>query len=99
MFNQISQFVAAIAPFAITGVVTSGIVQYAKNIFDKTTHKVLLLVGTSVAVGGVAYFTGYIPENFLTAIVGVLASANTVYVLIVRWFEPAPVQAPVPPVA
>lgn len=95
LLSQIGQFAAQIAPFAIVGVIVNGVMQYAKQYFEKSSHKVWLLVGISVVGGLIAYFAGALPENFLTAITGVLAAANTIYVLVVRWFEnPTP---PAPP--
>lgn len=92
ILSQLSQFFSQIAPFAITGIIVSGAVQWLKKYLDKTGHKVALLVGASVVLGSLAYFFGAIPENVLTAIAGVLASANLIYVLFVQWFEsPAPV--------
>lgn len=88
MFDQISQFAAQVAPFALTGVLVSAFVQVAKQFLAKSGHKVLLLVASSLVIGAAAYFVGLLPQNVLTAVLGVLASANTVYVLFVKWVEP-----------
>jgi hypothetical protein len=94
MINQLTQFAAQIAPFAITGVIASAIVQAGKQFLAKTGHKVLLLVAVSLILGAVTFFIHALPDAFLTDAAGILASANAIYVLVIQWFES---DSPVPP--
>lgn len=73
-----------IASLAFTGMIVSSLVQYMKSVIEKSVNKVLLTIGLSLIGGGVLYATQFIPASFLTIALGVLASANTVYLLIIK---------------
>lgn len=95
--SEISQFAAAVAPYAITGAIVSLLVQWLKPIFDKSGHKLLLAILGSILGGVALQFVGLVPTEWFTTIVSVFASANTVYLLVIQWFEDStPTIGPVP---
>jgi hypothetical protein len=91
--NILLQTWAVIGPYAITGAVVSLIVQFTKSFFAKSAHKLLWAIVISILGGVVLQFVYLIPTNWFGTIVAVLASANTVYLVVIQWFEsdtPAP---------
>lgn len=84
IINQLSQFAAQVAPFAIVGVIATGVIQWFKQFATKLGHVVLIMVGVSIVLGAAAYFLGTLPPNILTDIVGVLGASNLIFLLLVK---------------
>ena len=85
--NELSQFFSTIAPYAITGAIVSTIVQVTKNFFSKSHYKLLLAIGVSIIGGIILQFVYLLPTNWLTTVAEVFGAANTVYLVIIQWFE------------
>lgn len=96
----LAQFWAQVAPFAITGAIVSLIIQATKQAFGKSAHKTLWAIVISIVAGVIVQFAGLVPTAWLTTIAGVLAAANTWYLVVLQWFEsdpPAPEPQPATP--
>lgn len=83
----LAQFWAQVAPFAITGAIVSLIIQATKAAFSKSAHKTLWAIIISIIAGIIVQFAGLVPTAWLTTIAGVLAAANTWYLVVLQWFE------------
>lgn len=77
-----------VGSLAITGFLVSLLAQYLKSMLAKTSQKMLMVLALSVLGGLVLYAMRFVPANAWAVILGVYASANTVYLLIMRWLNP-----------
>ena len=82
-----SEFLITLGSFAFTGFVVSMVSQWAKQYITKKSSKLFFVVGLSIAGGSIAYFVQFLPGNIVEVIVGVFAAANSVYLVVVKWFN------------
>lgn len=76
MDNQTLQLLLS---FALTGVVIASVAQYTKAFLEKSSHRTWYVLGLSVIGGLIVYYGHLIPTNLIVTLVGIWASANTVY--------------------
>ena len=84
-----NELFSTVAPLAITGALVSALVQYTKDFLSKSTHKFIYVIVASVLLGVVLKFANLIPTNWATTIIGVWASANSVYLAISQFITPS----------
>jgi hypothetical protein len=84
-----TEILTALGGYAITGAVVSTIVQYTKDWLASRPVKMIYTFGISIIGGIVLYSINFVSANYIAAILGVWASANTVYLVIYK-----PLQSP-----
>lgn len=82
-----SQLLITIGSYALTGFIVSAIAQLAKQKITNKVFKLLFVVGLSIVGGGLAYLANFIPGNVAEVIIGVFAAANSIYLVVVKWFN------------
>ena len=81
------ELLANFGSYALAGVIVSLIAQYTKQWLDTKKEKLLFVVFLSILMGAFVYFFNLIPQNAIQIMIGIFASANTVYLVIIRWFN------------
>jgi len=82
--------IATIGGFALTGALVSALVQYTKGFIAKKGNRTLYVIGISVIGGLVAYFFHLVPTDIVETVLGVWASANTVYIAVAKFLPASP---------
>lgn len=85
--TMLNQFWTQIAPLAITGAIVSLLTQWIKQYVIARWHGLATAVVLSFIGALILIALAYVPANLLIALAGVFGSANTVYLLIIQWFE------------
>lgn len=81
------QVTTAITSLAITGAVVSVITQYTKKWLAKKASKQAWVVLLSLGAAGILYLLNLVPAEWWQLTVGVWTMANTVYFIIMGWFN------------
>ena len=72
---------------AITGAIISILSQLVKKYFATKWARMVLAVLMSLAIGLIAYYGKFLGSNVWNALLASYASANTWYLLIIKWLN------------